>query len=124
MNEDGNWVDYSGNEVNSYLPDQLSSANNVYMTYYSLNFYNSLSTIGGSSTRNIVCEKAAEHDDSLELGGSEEEVEQCSAPATYDDFASSMNSRIEAVVQADILHAKKADRSIRWLKKVVQKANK
>ena len=51
-------------------------------------------------------------------------VPQCSAPATYDDFASSINSRIEAVVSADIIDEKKANRSIHWLKKVVQQTKK
>ena len=51
-------------------------------------------------------------------------VPQCSAPASYDDFASSINSRIEAVVSADIIDEKKANRSIHWLKKVVQQTKK
>ena len=54
----------------------------------------------------------------------QEQVEECSAPATYDDFASSINSKIEAVVSADIIDEKKANRSIHWLKKVVQQTKK
>ena len=57
-NEDGDWVDYSGNSVSSYMPDQLpESANHQYLTYYSINSYSTLSAASGSSKRNIVCEK-------------------------------------------------------------------
>ena len=59
MNEEGIWVDYSGNEIDSYLPDQLSTVRDDHLAYYARGSWDeSLTTAEGSDTLYTVCEKA------------------------------------------------------------------
>merc|ERR1712176_398493 len=57
-NEEGIWVDYSGNEIDSYLLDQYRSGYGDHLSFWARGSSVGMTTSDGSDTKNVLCEKA------------------------------------------------------------------
>ena len=108
---DGVWLDYFGLQVNSFLFSKVNDAwqDDDYASLYSprFGFDWEIRTTKPKypDIKFIVCERAA--------------LEKCSSTKSYEALAEAINKRIDTIVRLDISDTKKANRSARWLKRIV-----
>ena len=107
--EDGVWLDYFGMQVNSFLFSKITNRwpNDDYAALYGQSFNWDIMTRKPEyrDVKTVVCERAA--------------LEKCPSTKSYEALAEAINKRIDTIVRLDISDTKKANRSARWLKRIV-----